>query len=67
LTYKESLASLRTQLKSMGVQESEWPSHVKSPPTSQVTNRPSNTSLDAFEAMEKVLKAKQQGRTQGGS
>ena len=67
MTYKASLASLRTQLNSMGVQESEWPSRIKSSPDSQAINRPFNASLDAFEAMEKALKAKQQGRTQGGS
>ena len=66
LTYKASLASLRAQLKSMGIPQSEWPSRVKSS-NSQAIQRPSNTSLDAFEAMEKALKAKQQGRVGGGS
>lgn len=67
LTYQASLASLRTQLKSMGIPQSEWPSRVKPSLNSQVVQRPSNTSLDAFEAMEKALKVKQQGRVEGGS
>jgi hypothetical protein len=67
LTYRASLASLRTQLESMGVARSEWPSRIKSLPNPQAAQRPSNTSLDAFEAMEKALRAKQQGRVGGGS
>lgn len=67
LTYQASLASLRTQFVSMGIPESEWPSRIKSLPNSQAINIPLNTSLDAFEAMEKALKARQQGRAQGGS
>jgi len=66
-TYKASLASLRMQLTSMGIPQPEWPSHIKSPPSSQVAQRPSSTNLDAFEAMEKALKTKQQGRAKGGS
>lgn len=66
-TYKASLASLRTQLTSMGIPQLEWPSHIKSPPSSQAAQRPPNASLDAFEAMEKALKTKQQGRAKGGS
>lgn len=67
LEYKASLVSLQRQLKSMGIPESEWPSHIKSSPNFQAIRIPSSTSLDAFEAMEKALKAKQQGRAQGGS
>lgn len=67
LTYKASLASLRTQLKFMGIPESEWPSRVKSSPNPQAIKRPLDTSLGVFEAMEKALKAKQQARAQGGS
>lgn len=66
-TYKASLASLRAQLKSMGVPQSEWPPRVRSSPSSHASQRSPNTSLDAFEAMEKALKAKQQGRIEGGS
>ena len=67
LTYRASLASLRTQLESMGIAQSEWPSRIKSLPSSQVVQRPSNASLDAFEAMENALRAKQQSRGGGGS
>ena len=67
LTYKASLVSLRAQLNSMGIPQSEWPSRVKSSSNSQVVERPLNPSLDAFEAMEKALKAKQQDRAGGGS
>jgi hypothetical protein len=67
LTYKASLASLRTQLRSMEIPQSEWPSRVGSSPDSPAVQRPSNTSFDAFEAMEKALKAKQQDRVEGGS
>lgn len=67
LTYKALLASLRKQLESMKIPDSEWPLHIKSSPTSQVINKPFNASLDAFETMEKALKAKRQGRAQGGS
>ena len=67
LTYKASLSSLRTQLKSMGIPQSEWPSRIKSSSNSQAIQRSSSTSLDAFEAMEKALKAKQHGRVEGGS
>ena len=55
------------QLKSMGIPQSEWPSRIKSSPDSQATQRPPNTSLDAFEAMEKALEARQRGRAEGGS
>ncbi|KAF9652373.1 hypothetical protein BDM02DRAFT_2959503 [Thelephora ganbajun] len=65
LTYKASITLLGTQLKSMGIQKSEWPSRIKSSPDSRAVQRPSDTSLDAFEAMEKTLKAKQQGRVDG--
>ena len=51
----------------MGIPQLEWPSHIKSPPSSQAAQRPPNASLDAFEAMEKALKTKQQGRAKGGS
>jgi len=67
LTYKASLASLRARLESAGIPQSEWPSRIKSSPASPAVQRPSNTSLDAFEAMEKALKAKQQGQVEGGS
>lgn len=66
LTYKASLASLRTQLESMGITRSEWPSRIKPLPNSQVVQRPSSTSLAAFEAMENALRAKQRGRAEGG-
>jgi len=51
----------------MGIPQLEWPSRIKSSPDSPAVQRPSNPSLDAFEAMEKALKAKQQGRVEGGS
>ena len=67
LTYRASLASLRTKLKSMEIPQSEWPSRIKSSPNSQATKKPFDTSLDAFEAMEKALKAKRQDGAQRGS
>lgn len=67
LTYKASLASLRVQLESAGIPQSEWPPRIKFSPTSLAVRRPSNTSLDAFEAIEEALKAKQRGRVEGGS
>lgn len=54
--YRASLASLRTQLESVGVVLSEWPSRIKSLPNSQVIRRPPNTSLDTFEAMGNALR-----------
>jgi len=65
LTYKASLASLRARLETTGVPQSEWPSRIK--PAPNTVQRLSNTSLDAFEAMERALKAKQKGRGEGGS
>ncbi|KAF9788564.1 hypothetical protein BJ322DRAFT_1106545 [Thelephora terrestris] len=67
LAYKASLASLRTQLVSMGIPQSEWPSRVETSLDSQAIQRPANASLDAFEAMEKTLEAKQRSRAGGGS
>jgi hypothetical protein len=67
LAYKASLASLRTQLISMGIPQSEWPSRVETSLDSQAIQRPANTSLDAFEAMEKALEAKQRDPAGGGS
>ena len=67
LTYKASLVSLRTRLKSMGIPQSEWPSRIGSSPASLAVQRPPNTSIDAFEAMEKALKVKRQGGIEGGS
>lgn len=51
----------------MEIPQSEWPSRIKSSPNSQATKKPFDTSLDAFEAMEKALKAKRQDGAQRGS
>ena len=67
LTYKASLTSLRVRLESAGIPQSDWPPRIRPSSTSPAVQRPSNTSLDAFEAMEKALKGKQKGRVEGGS
>lgn len=67
LAYKASLDLFRTRLKSMGIPQSEWPSRIRSSPNTLAVQRPSSTSVDAFEAMEKALKVKRQGRIEGGS
>ena len=56
-SYKQSMHTLRASLRAMNVPESEWPQSVSGAAKHQSAQ---NAYLDAFQQLEKSLKAKKE-------
>jgi hypothetical protein len=59
--YREKLDAIRTSLSLLNIPESEWPEHMRSAGGTGGAAKRKDVILNAFEEMERALKAKQEG------
>ncbi|KAJ8517401.1 hypothetical protein ONZ45_g5408 [Pleurotus djamor] len=62
--YKESISALRTSLTKLDIPEDEWPQNIRSV-QGQATPKPNAVALNAFEELERSLKAKKSQAASG--
>jgi hypothetical protein len=60
-TYDESVLSLRSSLSALNIPESEWPSNIKS--SGVESKKRSNVNIDAFVALERALREKNENNS----
>lgn len=64
VTYRESVASLRSSLAELDIPESEWPLNIRPSSTAQISERKKDVVMHTFLEMERKLRLKREAESE---